>query len=153
MSFLIVSWFIQRHWGCTFSGVYVPCIFTCMSGENRRLRSLLLFLCYVFRALINSLVCWFCTSTLGLFLFHIFYHSASFARILFQAKVVSVVNIERWQVIESQVLCLVISPCLVIGWLALDCLVTGWPALDCLVIGYYFCLRRTVLWLNVSLLL
>ena len=33
--------------------------FTCMPGENyrRRLRSLLLSLCFVFRALINSLVC------------------------------------------------------------------------------------------------
>ena len=32
-------------------------------------RSLLLCLCDVFRALINSLVCWFCTSALGLILF------------------------------------------------------------------------------------
>ena len=34
-------------------------VFTCMPGESyrRRLRSLLLYLCYVFRALINSLVC------------------------------------------------------------------------------------------------
>ena len=34
-------------------------VFTRMPGENnrRRLRSLLLYLCYVFRALINSLVC------------------------------------------------------------------------------------------------
>ena len=37
----------------------------------RRLRFLLLYLCYVFRALINSLVCWFCTSALGLVLFQI----------------------------------------------------------------------------------
>ena len=37
-------------------------VFTRMPGESyrRRLRSLLLYLCYVFRALINSLVCWFC---------------------------------------------------------------------------------------------
>jgi len=36
-------------------------VFTRMPGESyrRRLRSLLLHLCYVFRALINSLVCWF----------------------------------------------------------------------------------------------
>ena len=36
-------------------------VFTRMPGESyrRRLRSLLLYLCYVFRALINSLVCWF----------------------------------------------------------------------------------------------
>ena len=33
--------------------------FTCMPGESyrRRLRSLLLYLCYVIRALINSLAC------------------------------------------------------------------------------------------------
>ena len=52
---------------CTSGGVYVPLVefmylvFTRMPGESylRRLRSLLLYLCYVFRALINSLVCWF----------------------------------------------------------------------------------------------
>ena len=35
-------------------------VFTCMPDETyrRRLRSLLLYLCYVFRAQINSLVCW-----------------------------------------------------------------------------------------------
>ena len=34
-------------------------VFTRMPGESnsRRLRSLLLYMCYVFRALINSLVC------------------------------------------------------------------------------------------------
>ena len=55
--------------GCTCGGVYVLCIedvplvefmyfvFTRMPGESyrRRFRSLLLYLCYVFRALINSL--------------------------------------------------------------------------------------------------
>ena len=48
-------------------------VFTRMPGESyrRRLRSLLLYLCYVFRALINSLVCWFYTSALGLVLFQI----------------------------------------------------------------------------------
>ena len=48
-------------------------VFTRMPGESyrRRLRSLLLYLCYVFRALINSLVCWFCTSALDLVLFQI----------------------------------------------------------------------------------
>ena len=53
----------------TSGGVYVPC----MPGESdhRRLRSLLLCLCYVFGSLINSLVCWFCTGTLGLVLFQI----------------------------------------------------------------------------------
>ena len=34
-------------------GVYIPCIYT----HARRLVSLLLYLCYVFRALVNSLVC------------------------------------------------------------------------------------------------
>ena len=48
-------------------------VFTRMPGESYRrwLRSLLLCLCYVFRALINSLVCWFCTSAVGLILFQI----------------------------------------------------------------------------------
>ena len=38
---------------------FVYLVFTRMPGEgySRRLRSLLLYLCYVFRALINSLVC------------------------------------------------------------------------------------------------
>ena len=49
-------------WGCTSGGLYVPyiyLIFTFMPGESyhRRLRSLL-YLCYVFWMLINSLVCW-----------------------------------------------------------------------------------------------
>ena len=45
---------------------------TRMPGESyRRQGSLLLCLCDVFRALINFLVCWFCTSVLGLVLFHI----------------------------------------------------------------------------------
>ena len=41
-----------------------------MPGESYRwrLRSLLLCLCYVFRALINSLVCWFLSATARLFL-------------------------------------------------------------------------------------
>ena len=37
--------------------------------------SLLLYLCYVFQALINSLVCWSCTSALGLVLFHNWYYT------------------------------------------------------------------------------
>ena len=51
----------DSKWGRTSGGVYVPCESTRMPGESyrRRLRSLLLYLCYVFRALINSLVCWF----------------------------------------------------------------------------------------------
>ena len=40
-------------------------VFTRMPGESyrRRLGSLLLYLCYIFRGLINSLVCWLRTST------------------------------------------------------------------------------------------
>ena len=39
--------------------VFTYLVFTHMAGESyrRRLRSLLLYLCYVLRALINSLVC------------------------------------------------------------------------------------------------
>ena len=48
-------------------------VLTRMPGESyrRRLRSLLLYLCYVFLALIDSLVCGFCTSALCLVLFQI----------------------------------------------------------------------------------
>ena len=48
-------------------------VFTRMPGESyrRQLGSLLLCLCDVFRALINFLVCCFCTSVLGLVLFQI----------------------------------------------------------------------------------
>ena len=48
-------------------------VFTRMPGESyrRRLRSLLLCLCDVFRALINSLVCRYGTDALGLVLFQI----------------------------------------------------------------------------------
>ena len=75
--------------GCTAGGVYVPriymhpqdqdvllvefmyLVFTCMPGEcyHRRLWSFSLYLCYVFRALINSLGRGICMSTLGLVLF------------------------------------------------------------------------------------
>ena len=47
---------------CTSGGVYVLCIKSkdaCQVSYHRRLRSLLLYLCYLFRALINSLVCCF----------------------------------------------------------------------------------------------
>ena len=41
---------------CTSGGVSIPCIYTHARREfSRRLRSLLLYLCYVFRALINAL--------------------------------------------------------------------------------------------------
>ena len=48
-------------------------VFTRMVGESyhRQLRSLLLYLHDIFQALINSLVCWFCTGALGLVLFPI----------------------------------------------------------------------------------
>ena len=44
----------------------------CQVSYHRQLRSLFLYLCDIFWALINSLVCWVCTSTLGLVLFQIF---------------------------------------------------------------------------------
>ena len=49
-----------------------------MPGESyrRRLRSLLLYLCYVFRALINSLVCWSFIS--GIYLISLIYILLSF---------------------------------------------------------------------------
>ena len=52
-------------------------VFTCMPVESYCwwLRSLLLCLCDVFRALINSLVCWFHLRALWLFLFQIVYVS------------------------------------------------------------------------------
>ena len=45
--------------GCTSGGVYVPCIYTHARRYRyrRQLGSLLLYLVYAFRALINSLVC------------------------------------------------------------------------------------------------
>ena len=48
-------------------------VFTRTPGEiyHRRLRSLLLYLCYVLWVQINSLVGWFCKSALGLVLFQI----------------------------------------------------------------------------------
>ena len=58
---------LGKSWGCTSGGVYVPCI--CMHARwellslsytgLRWLRSLLLYLRYVFQAPINSFVCWF----------------------------------------------------------------------------------------------
>ena len=52
--------------GCTSGGVYVPCIYTHARWELRRWpRSLLLYVCDVFRALINSLV-WSILNAYGL---------------------------------------------------------------------------------------
>ena len=59
-------------WGCTSHPLveFMHLVFTCMPGESygRWLLSLLLCLCDIFQVLINSLVPWFCTSTLGLVL-------------------------------------------------------------------------------------
>ena len=43
--------------GCSSGGVYAPCKHMPGGSYRRRLRSLLLYLCCVFRALISSLVC------------------------------------------------------------------------------------------------
>ena len=50
---------------------FIYLVFTRVPGESyrRRLRSLILCLCDVFRGPVNSLVCWFCSSALGLVLF------------------------------------------------------------------------------------
>ena len=57
-------------------GVFGGIINTNLSGKSyrRRLGSLLLYLCYVFWALLYSLVCCFCTTALGLVLFQIWYN-------------------------------------------------------------------------------
>ena len=78
-------------------GVYVPLVeflylvFTHMPGESyrRRLRSSLLYLCYVFQAKFNSLVSSFCTSALGLVLFQIRVHSIKLMRCLLDTWCVS----------------------------------------------------------------
>ena len=86
----------ESYCECTSDGVYVPCIYTHARWEllwmyfwwslctlylhacqvrvtvGDSVRSLLLCLCDVFRMLINSLICWFCTSALGLVLFQIY---------------------------------------------------------------------------------
>ena len=61
--------------------------FTRMPGESycRWLRSLL-YLCYVFQALINSLGCWFCTSALGLILFQTCYRKQHYVKVINQSK-------------------------------------------------------------------
>ena len=58
---IMADWSLKKiirllwFWGCTSSGVYVARIYV---GE-RQLRSLLLYLCDIFQALINSLMCRF----------------------------------------------------------------------------------------------
>ena len=65
----------QEYIPCLFEDVplveFMYLAFERIPGESyrRRLRSLLLYLCDVFRALINSPVSWFCTSAVGLVLF------------------------------------------------------------------------------------
>ena len=54
---------------------------SCIYTHARWLGSLLSCMCDVFRVLINSLVCWFCTSTLGLVLFKICSHYTACSRI------------------------------------------------------------------------
>ena len=72
-----VSWRSINSHQTTFSFVplaeFTYLVFTHMPGESYRrcLRSLLLYLCYVFQALINSLVCWSCKRALGLVLFEL----------------------------------------------------------------------------------
>ena len=61
---IIRSWIVLWKKGCTSGSLveFVYFVFTCMTGESycRGLRSLLLYLCYVFWVLMNSLVCRFC---------------------------------------------------------------------------------------------
>ena len=60
-----ISWSFDLAWNPAWEDValveFMYLVFTGMPGESYRrwLRSLLLYLCYVFPALINSLVCWF----------------------------------------------------------------------------------------------
>ena len=63
-------------------------VVTRIPGESyhRQLRSLLLCLCDVSRALINSLACWFCTCALGLVLFQICLFTALFWLVVFFVK-------------------------------------------------------------------
>ena len=57
-----------RYLNSTKPEEFMYLVFIRMPGESycRRLGSLLLYLCYVYWVLINFLVCWFCTSVLGL---------------------------------------------------------------------------------------
>ncbi len=65
-------------------------VFTWMPGDSycKPFSSLLLCLCDVFRAQINSLVCWVCTCALGLVLFQI---------VVYVEKIISAATeIQRW---------------------------------------------------------
>ena len=66
----------QTHWGYTCITLYhhllsLAHLHTCQMRVTVGDSSLLLYLCYVFQVLINSFVCWFCMSTLGLILIQI----------------------------------------------------------------------------------
>ena len=50
-------------WGCTSCGVYVPCIYSHARWELPQATQVFVVLFYVFRALINSLVCRLCYPT------------------------------------------------------------------------------------------
>ena len=66
---LVVSVDVKHHVYCLWWNLCTLYLHTCQVSYCRWLRSLLLYLCYVFWALINSLACWFCTSALSLILF------------------------------------------------------------------------------------
>ena len=70
---------------------------------RRRLGSLLLYLRYVFRALINSLVCWFCTSALGLVLFQIC-HFLQCANSPFSSWLFFIIIYYYWSLLYSAIL-------------------------------------------------
>ena len=63
---------LHQRYILAFENVLWWSLYTLLLDEAN---SLLLYLCYVFRVLINSLVCGFCTSALGLILFHNLYYT------------------------------------------------------------------------------
>ena len=65
---------VYIHWMYLWWSLCTLYLHACLVSYSRRPRSLLLYLCYVYRALINSLVCSFCTSALGLVMFQIFFY-------------------------------------------------------------------------------
>ena len=72
----------------------------------RRWLRYLLYLCYVFRALITSLVCWFCTSALGLVLFQICDNA--------KRKITALIVFKRRLTIWTMVLWTNLLPCLLV---------------------------------------
>ena len=71
---------------------FMHLVFTCMPGDSycKPFRPLLLCLCDVFRAQINSLVCWDCTCAVGLVLFQILVQVEKF--------VSAATEIQRWTI-------------------------------------------------------